>query len=177
MPSQLPQLPMQSVPPLDTRGLVVDPPALLSRAWWLFFQSLASFLSVISGQVANLVAASGSSSGSTQPYDLVCSFVGNPGNGAKVMIFTAARAITWPGNLAGSTGSLTTNPTATALYTGKVNGTTKLTVSISTGGAFTFATSGGAPVAMVSGDRLVITAPSPQDASLADVGFTLAGLR
>ncbi len=175
MPSQLPSVPMQSVPCLDDRGRIVDPPSLFSRSWWLFFQSLISFISDLSAQVAALVSAS--SSGGSQPYDLICSFVGNPGNGAKVMIFTAARAITWPGNLAGSTGSLTTNPTATALYTGKVNGTTKLTVSISTGGAFTFATSGGAPVAMASGDRLVITGPSPQDASLADVGFTLAGVR
>ncbi len=164
---------MQSVPCLDDRGRIVDPPSLFSRAWWLFLQSLTSFISDLSSQVAAL-----SSSVSTPPpYDLVCSFVGNPGAAAKVMIFTATRPIVWPANMAGSKGTLTTNPTATALYTGTVNGTTKFTVSISTGGVFTFASSAGAQVSMVAGDRLEITAPTPQDTTLADVGFTLAGTR
>ncbi len=113
----------------------------------------------------------------TQPYDLACSLVGLPGNGATVLIFTAVRAVNFVGNFAGSAGTVGTNPTSTAAYDVKKNGTTIGAVSISTGGAFTFTTTSGTSKSLASGDRLTIIAPSPQDATLSDVGFTLAGTR
>jgi hypothetical protein len=42
---------------------------------------------------------------------------------------------------------------------------------------FTFMTTGGASQSFAPGDRLTITAPSPQDATLSDVAITLAGTR
>jgi len=110
-------------------------------------------------------------------YDLVCSLVGKPGNGATVMIFTATRAVTFGANFSGSYGSVGANPAATAAYDIKKNGSTIGAVSISTGGVFTFTTTSGTAKSLAAGDRLTIAAPSPQDSTLTDVGFTLAGSR
>ncbi len=46
---------MQSVPPLDTRGVPVDPPALLSRPWWLFLRTVTDYLSDLSDRIASAV--------------------------------------------------------------------------------------------------------------------------
>lgn len=108
---------------------------------------------------------------------VVSTIAGRPAAGALVAIYTASFAQTFPANFASpdSKGSVGTNPTATASYTVKKNGTTVGTISISTGGVFTFATSGGTSFSLNAGDRLTITAPSSQDATLADVGITLVG--
>jgi expansin (peptidoglycan-binding protein) len=50
-------------------------------------------------------------------------------------------------------------------------------ISISTGGAVTFTSSGGAAVSFAVGDRMTITAPTPADANLSDIALTLAGTR
>ncbi len=163
----------------DPRGGDPTLPNLFARAWWLFFNSIVTFLSGLLAQVNLLQATVNGTAGGagTVPYDLVCSFVGKPSSGQLVMIFTAPRAVSYPANFAGSVGTLTTNPTSTAVYTIANNGTTIGTLSISTGGVFTFATTSGTSKSLAVGDRLTITAPSPQDASLINVGFTMAGTR
>jgi len=131
----------------------------------------------IDGQLLTYVTADSQWEAKAPAYDLVSSFVGNPGDGATVMILTFTRSVTFAANFSGSQGTVGTNPTATATYTVNKNGSSVGTIQISTAGAFTFATSGGAAVSFAAGDRLTITAPSPQDATLADVGITLAGTR
>jgi len=115
-----------------------------------------------------------------QPYDVICAFVGKPGAGAIVFLYTPPRTISFPVNFSGASGSASgtvgTNPSSTATYTIKKNGSTVGTVVVSTGGAFTFATSGGA-FSIGTTDRLVVFAPSSQDATLSDVTFTLPGTR
>ncbi len=64
MPSQLPSVPMQSVPINDDRGRLVDPPALLSRAWWLFVNSLAGFVQGLSDQLGSLSSSQASTAAS-----------------------------------------------------------------------------------------------------------------
>jgi hypothetical protein len=110
-------------------------------------------------------------------YDVVASFIGQPTNAALVFILTFTRNVSFQANWAGSEGTVGTNPTATATYTIFKNGTSIGTIVISPAGAFTFASSGGAAFSFVAGDRLTITAPSPADASLANIGITLAGWR
>lgn len=114
---------------------------------------------------------------SGQPYDLNCALVGKPEAAAIVFIFTAVRAVTLAANFAGSYGSVGTNPTSTADYTVKNGATTIGTVSISTSGVFTFTTVSGTSKSLAAGDRVTITAPTSQDATLSDVGFTLVGTR
>lgn len=95
----------------------------------------------------------------------------------NVLIYTAPSALTLPGNFASPNayGSVGTNPTATATYTVKKNGSSIGTITISTAGVFTFATTSGAPITLAAGDRFTVTAPSSVDPTLADVSFTLVG--
>ena len=110
----------------------------------------------------------------TTPNYVSVSISGKPGDGAQVANQVFTRTTTFPGNFSGAAGAVGANPTATALFNvtgGSVSGT----VSIDTAGNFTFATAGGAAMVFTSGQAMVITAPSPQDATLADVSFTLDG--
>ena len=107
-------------------------------------------------------------------YDVSVSVSGMPGTGATVANQVFTRATTFSANLTGSAGTVGVNPTATAVfsvYGGSVAGT----VSIDPSGAFTFATSGGVAMVFTAGQAMAVTAPSPQDLTLADVSFTLAG--
>lgn len=112
----------------------------------------------------------------TAPYDIACSMPGLPDDNAEIMKFVAVRAIDFADDFSGSRGHCGTNPTSTAVYDVKKNGSSIGSISINTSGVFTFSTTGGA-TALAAGDRLTINAPSPQDASLANVGITLLGTR
>lgn len=115
--------------------------------------------------------------GLTGVYDFCCFVNGKPLAAMLVLAFKAVRAFTLPANFAGSTGRLTANPTATATYTMKKNGSTIGTVSISTGGVFTFATTGGTSQSVAVGDDITLLANSSQDATLVDVGLFFTATR
>jgi hypothetical protein len=114
------------------------------------------------------------SSGTTvNTFGVVSGVAGKPGASQLVCIYTAFSAQTFPANFGSpqqAYGSVGVNPTATASYTVNKNGSSVGTISISTGGVFTFTTSGGTSFSLAVGDRLTIVAPSSQDATLADVG-------
>lgn len=110
------------------------------------------------------------------PYDLGFFVSGTPADNGMVMKFVATRAFSFAEHFAGSTGHCGTNPTSTAVFNVRKNGSGVGTISIDTSGVFTFATSGGA-VSFAAGDRLDVLAPTPQDVSLADVSVTFAGAR
>jgi hypothetical protein len=110
------------------------------------------------------------------PYDIGLFLPGQPDDGIECFKFVATRNIDFADDFAGSRGHCSTNPTSTAAFDVILNGSTIGSISISTGGAFTFSTSGGA-VAMSPGDRLTLTSPSPQDATLAGVGIVFLGTR
>jgi hypothetical protein len=112
----------------------------------------------------------------TRPVSAV---VGKPAAGQLVLIYTAEATETFPANFTGpqSYGSVGTNPTATAVYSIFKNATNVGTVSVSTSGVFTFATTGGVGFSLNAGDRLTMVAPGSQDATLSDVGITLVGTR
>lgn len=110
------------------------------------------------------------------PYDIGFFVPGTPADNAVVAQFIAVRAFTLADDFAGSKGVVGTNPLATATFTVKKNGSSIGTIAISTGGVFTFATTG-AGVSMAIGDILTVVAPTPQDATLADVSVILNGTR
>jgi hypothetical protein len=116
------------------------------------------------------------SPGTVVPYDVGFSVTGLPTDGAEVLHFVAARAVDFPDNFSGSVGHCSVNPTATASFDVKKNGSSIGSISIDTSGNFTFNTTGGA-TALAVGDRLTVFAPSPQDATLSDVGVMFAGTR
>lgn len=114
--------------------------------------------------------------GTNPPYDVGLYIPGQPASGAEVFKLVAVRDVEFPDDWAGSYGHVGTNPTSSAVFTIKKNGSSIGSISISTGGVFTFATTGAATT-LAAGDRLTIEAPNPQDATLADIGFNLAGAR
>jgi hypothetical protein len=110
----------------------------------------------------------------TVANESVVSFLnGLPGDTFLLLAYKVERALTLPANMAGSYGRLTANPAATAVYTLKKNGSSVGTISVSTGGAFTFATTGGTSQSFAAGDEFALYAPSPQDSTLSDVGLTI----
>lgn len=92
-------------------------------------------------------------------------------------LHTAASALTIPANFGSpaSLGDVGTNPTATFTITVAQNGSTIGTITISTGGAFTFATSGGTAKAIAAGDVLRFTAQAGLDATIANISITVVG--
>lgn len=109
------------------------------------------------------------------PYDIGAFIPGSPADEALVMQYVAPRSINFPDDFAGSVGECAVNPSSTAVFDVLKNGSSIGSVSISTGGAFTFSTTGGA-VSLVAGDILSMTAPSPDDATLADISIVFKGL-
>ena len=89
--------------------------------------------------------------------------------------FTAPVAFTFPANFSGSVGDIGTNPTATTVLTVALNGATIGTISISTAGAFTFATSGGVNVSVAAGDKITVVNQTPTDATAADFSVSFLG--
>lgn len=85
------------------------------------------------------------------------------------------RAFTIPANFAGSYASVGTNPAATFILTVLKNGSSIGTITISTSGTATFATTGGLAQSFVAGDLLSVQAPSTVDASIGRLRYTIKG--
>lgn len=107
------------------------------------------------------------------PYDICSCVLGKPDAGATVFMALAVRAFNIPSSFTGSQAKASTAATASSVFTVYKNG--------SSIGTFTFAASGstatfsGAGGSIVAGDLLTIVAPGSQDATLANIAFTLAG--
>jgi hypothetical protein len=120
---------------------------------------------------------SGSFASAYKPYDVITTYIGAPPGSQVITLVTFARVCNFAANFANSVGSCGTNPTATATLTIAKNGSSVGSISISTGGVFTFTSSGGAPVQFGVGDILRVTAQTSADATLANVSVSLAGIR
>jgi hypothetical protein len=83
-------------------------------------------------------------------------------------------AVTFPINFAGSKGSVETNPAAEFEISIRKNGVEIGTATISTSGAFTFATTGGTTQAFVEDDKITFIAPDAAGTP-ADITMTLEG--
>lgn len=104
--------------------------------------------------------------------DIGLTIPGQPADAGTVLYFPAVRAFSLPTNLTGSRGACRINPTATATFAVTKNGSSIGSAAINTSGVFTFTLTA---TSFVAGDILRISAPTPQDASLVDVGLTLVG--
>lgn len=85
------------------------------------------------------------------------------------------RACAIAANFAGSVCSVGTNPAASFVLTVTKNGAAAGTITISTAGVVTFASTGGAPIALAVGDVVTVTGPAVADASIARLRYTLKG--
>lgn len=91
-----------------------------------------------------------------------------------LLLYTACENISLADDFAGSVGDVGTNPTASFALDVQKNGSSIGSITVSTGGTFTFATTDGA-VSLVSGDQLKIVGPGSADATIANVSITLKG--
>lgn len=112
----------------------------------------------------------------TAPYDIGLYLAGLPEDGVECFKFVAVRAIDFADNFANSRGHCGVNPTATAAFDVLKNGSSIGSISISTSGVFTFNTTG-AGTSLAAGDRLSLTTPSPQDATLENISIVFLGTR
>jgi hypothetical protein len=113
---------------------------------------------------------------SSFPYDIIFTFASLPAGSTTYPWITFTRAVTFPGNFSGASGKVLTNPTSSYVITVNKNGSSVGTITIATGGAFTFATSGGSAVTVAANDYFTLTTPTA-DPTLANLMITLAGTR
>lgn len=112
-----------------------------------------------------------------QPFDVHAFYPGVPAASAKILRTPLARAVAFPDDFAGSYGIASVAATAQTDFVVSKNGVQVGTISFAAAATVaTFVTSG-AGVTLVAGDRISITGPATPDATLADVGFVLAGTR
>jgi hypothetical protein len=127
---------------------------------------------------ANLPSTGGGGGGTT-PFYVPMFFPGKPPNAALITKIVLPAGVTFPASLTGSLGDVGTVPTAStslavAFYRAGSPQQTG-TITISTGGAFTFAMS--ASFTSQAGDVLKVTNQATADATCADISATLSGTR
>ncbi len=110
------------------------------------------------------------------PFSVGIAFTSTPTGSEVLALYTFAEAVTFLDDWAGAVGDVGTNPTSSFVLDVQKNGSAVGTVTISTGGAFTFATTGAA-VSFAIGDQIKIIAPVTADATVANVSITFKGER
>lgn len=110
-------------------------------------------------------------------YDIAFYFPGAPGDAAEMFKLTAARAFELPDEFAGSVGDSGVAPTASTVLTVKRNGASIGTITISTGGGFTFATTATTVEAFAVGDEISVDNQGTADVTAADINVTFKGTR
>ena len=133
---------------------------------------------VVRGDGASPEAFTSYKSNFKVPYDVPLSVAGTPDAGALIGKTIAVRDIEFPANFSGSVGHVGTNPAATFAIDVQDDGASIGTISISTGGTFTFTTTSGTAKTVASGSRIEFYAPSdsPAEATVADIAATLKGV-
>lgn len=107
----------------------------------------------------------------------ISSFFSRRPHASQLMFqYVAAESMYFPANFSGAYGAIGTNPAATQTLTIARDGTTIGTISISTGGVFTFATTSGQEKSIFAGEKITVTNQSTADTTGADIAFTLVGI-
>lgn len=129
----------------------------------------------VAGQVLRAGGPAGNPSWVSEPYDIAFTFPGLLING-EIVVFVAPRAFSLPVGAASSYGAANVGATGTTTITLKRNGASFGTVSwAATATAATVSIA--ALTSFVAGDLLTVECPVTADATLADIGITLAGTR
>lgn len=114
--------------------------------------------------------------GAPTPYDLGGSYIGAPTDGVIILRYPMPRAMTFPASMTGSHGVSGVAATASSVFSLRKNGTQFGTMTFGVGSSIaSFAAA--SQTSFAAGDVLTVMAPSPVDATLADIGFSLAGTR
>jgi hypothetical protein len=111
-----------------------------------------------------------------KPFDVSVFAPGVGANNQKLLRAKLARAVTFPATAALSQTAASANATASTTFTLSKNGTSFATVNFAAAAAVGIWTQASDAV-FAAGDLLEIDGPATADATLADVGITLAGVR
>lgn len=144
---------------------------------WEFITVLEGFTAWIKDE--NLLLAYNGSAwapASASPHTLGIFFTTTPSASEVLCLYTFAEAVDYADDFAGSVGDIGTNPTSSFELTVLKNGSSIGTITVSTGGVFTFVTTGGT-VSFAVGDQIKITGPGTPDATAANCSITLKGTR
>lgn len=110
------------------------------------------------------------------PYDVGGTYNGAPGSSVAILRYPVPRTVTLPAGLTGSQGVLRTAATAQTDFDIQKNQVSVGTMRFAAAGTvatFIMATD----TTFTAGDVLEVIAPAVPDATAADIGFSLAGLR
>ena len=110
-----------------------------------------------------------------QPVMAAAFYPGLPGNGALILAFLPTSTVSIPANLANTRVKVGTNPSGDVTISVKKNGTQIGAITVHSDGSFTLPTCSAASI--TDSDELTAVAPSPADASMADVRITVYGTR
>jgi hypothetical protein len=111
-----------------------------------------------------------------KPFD-VSTFAAGLGTASQILLrVNLARAVTFPASATLSQASASANATGSTTFTLKKNGTSFATVNFAAAAAVGTWTQASGSV-FAAGDLLEIDGPATADATLANVGITLAGVR
>jgi hypothetical protein len=114
----------------------------------------------------------------TKPFDVHAFYPGVPTASAKVLRIPVSRAVTFAANFSGSYAKASANATGSTVFDVQKNGSSIGSATFAAGASSaTFTSSGGTSQSLAAGDVLSIVAPGTADATLADIGFALAGTR
>ena len=103
-------------------------------------------------------------------------FAATPTSSEVLALYTFVETVVYPDDFAGAAADIETNPTSSLILTVFKNGSSVGTITISTGGTFTFVTTG-TTVTFSVGDQIKIVGPATVDATAANCSITLKGTR
>jgi len=129
------------------------------------------------GTTNGLVTLGSAAPASAKPYDVATYCGGLPGAGEVILRFNYVRAITLPAGLSGSRITAAVAATATTDFTLSKNGSSFATLRFAAAGTVATIVGMASDVAFAVNDQLTLTAPGVQDATLADIAFTFAGVQ
>jgi hypothetical protein len=131
-------------------------------------------------QMLEMTAATVVEAAPTEPYDMTTFYPAPPKASAVMLRVAVVRALGFAANFAGSlaVASIGFPATAQAVFLITKNGTTIGTITFAAGAIVgVFASVGGLAQTLAVTDILAIIAPATPDATLSEIGFTLAATR
>lgn len=157
----------------ETAGGNANKIALRDNGAWVYLSAAEGFIaySLAAGEYVTFNGAvwailSTGGGGGNDFYDFGFVFEDTPDASAIVGRVRIGRDILIPANFAGSSGGVSTNPAATFDVDVKDDGASIGTISVSTGGALTFTTSGGTSKTVAAGSEITFVAPVTPDTTV-----------
>lgn len=129
------------------------------------------------GTTNGLLSLGGSVPTVAKPYDVGTYCNGKPDAGELLLRFNFVRAVTLPASLSGSRITAATAATAQTDFLLTKNGSTIATIRFAAAGTVASIVGMASDVAFAVNDQMAIVAPGSQDATLADIAFTIAGVQ